>query len=72
MSDIDSKISVMEVRVYSSNKSTFGFLQILRKIWKELPAAHSLGYIFAKRNIQAKYRQSVFGILVRELAAKRQ
>jgi lipopolysaccharide transport system permease protein len=38
-------------------------IQILKDIFSELPHAHALGYSLATRNIKAKYRQSLLGIL---------
>jgi lipopolysaccharide transport system permease protein len=57
------KISELPVHIYGeiegSESSAFGNL---KAILKEVPAAHSLGLLFAKRNIMAKYRQSLLGI----------
>jgi len=35
----------------------------LKKIGREFPVAHSLGLRFAERNIRARYRQSLLGVL---------
>jgi lipopolysaccharide transport system permease protein len=61
--DQNSKELPLRVHVYSSDSSQYNFLQTLKNIVKEFPAAHSLGYRFAYRNISTRYRQSIFGIL---------
>jgi lipopolysaccharide transport system permease protein len=53
----------LRVRVYSSDKSQYNLKETIKTLWKEFPAAHSLGFRFAERSIRTKYRQSVFGML---------
>lgn len=53
----------LEVRTYSSDKAQYNFKGMIKSLWREFPAAHSLGFRFAERNIRTRYRQSVFGIL---------
>jgi lipopolysaccharide transport system permease protein len=55
--------SVLEERVYSAGSANAGILATVKTLLKEFPAAHSLGYRFAERNIRTKYRQSIFGML---------
>ena len=53
----------LEVRTYSSDNAQYNLKETIKTLWKEFPAAHSLGLRFAERNIRTKYRQSVFGML---------
>jgi len=54
--------SKMPVHVYSASGRTSIFKN-LKKISKEFPVAHALGFRFAERNIRARYRQSLLGVL---------
>jgi lipopolysaccharide transport system permease protein len=54
--------AALPVHIYSPNLR-LSFLGILKTIFKEFPVAHSLGFRFAERNIRARYRQSMLGIL---------
>jgi len=65
MTEIGNKpihVGEMPVRTYSSDKSEYGIIQTYKNLWREFPAAHSLGFSFTERNIRARYRQSVLGI----------
>ncbi len=52
----------LPVHHYSATGRT-GILKTLIKIYREFPVAHALGFRFAQRNIRARYRQSVLGII---------
>ena len=52
----------MQVQVYSASSKS-NLWRTLKAIGKEFPVAHALGFRFAQRNIRARYRQSVLGIL---------
>ena len=52
----------MQTRLYSA-KSKSNVWSTLTAIVKEFPVAHALGYRFAQRNIRARYRQSLLGIV---------
>jgi lipopolysaccharide transport system permease protein len=52
----------MQVHIYSA-KSKSNLWRILKAIGKEFPVAHALGFRLAERNIRARYRQSVLGII---------
>ena len=54
--------TALPVHLYAPN-IRLSFRGILKTIAKEFPVAHSLGFRFAERNIRARYRQSVLGIL---------
>ena len=54
--------SNLPVHVYAATGRTTIF-KTLNKICKEFPIAHELGFRFAERNIRARYRQSLLGIL---------
>ena len=54
--------SDLPVHLYSASGRTSIFLT-LKKIGREFPVAHALGFRFAQRNIRARYRQSLFGVL---------
>ena len=54
--------SNLPVHVYAATGRTTIF-KTLNKICKEFPIAHALGFRFAERNIRARYRQSLFGVL---------
>lgn len=52
----------MQIQVYSA-KSKSNLWRTLKAIGKEFPVAHALGFRFAERNIRARYRQSLLGIV---------
>lgn len=52
----------MQTQVYSA-KSKSNLWRALKAIGKEFPVAHALGFRFAQRNIRARYRQSLLGIV---------
>jgi lipopolysaccharide transport system permease protein len=52
----------MQIQVYSANSKS-NLWRTLKAIGKEFPVAHALGFRFAQRNIRARYRQSLLGIL---------
>jgi lipopolysaccharide transport system permease protein len=52
----------MQTQVYSA-KSKSNLWRTLKAIGKEFPVAHALGFRFAQRNIRARYRQSLLGIV---------
>jgi lipopolysaccharide transport system permease protein len=52
----------MQTQVYSANSKS-NLWRTLKAIGKEFPVAHALGFRFAQRNIRARYRQSLLGIL---------
>ena len=52
----------MQIQVYSA-KSKSNLWKTLKAIGKEFPVAHALGFRFAERNIRARYRQSLLGIV---------
>ena len=52
----------MQIQVYSA-KSKSNLWRTLKAIGKEFPVAHALGFRFAERNIRARYRQSLLGII---------
>lgn len=52
----------MQVQVYSANSKS-NLWRALKAIVKEFPVAHALGFRFAQRNIRARYRQSLLGIV---------
>ena len=52
----------MQVQVYSANSKS-NLWRALKAIGKEFPVAHALGFRFAERNIRARYRQSLLGIV---------
>ena len=54
--------SDMPVHRYSASGRSSVFIT-LKKIVREFPVAHALGFRFAERNIRARYRQSVLGVL---------
>lgn len=54
--------SNLPVHLYSAAGRT-GVFKTLKKIGKEFPVAHALGIRFAERNIRARYRQSLLGVL---------
>src|SRR6186713_273175 len=54
--------SDMPVHRYSASGRSSVFIA-LKKIVREFPVAHALGFRFAERNIRARYRQSVLGVL---------
>src|SRR6187399_3017199 len=54
--------SDMPVHRYSASGRSSVFIT-LKKIVREFPVAHALGFRFAERNIRARYRQSLLGIL---------
>jgi lipopolysaccharide transport system permease protein len=54
--------SDLPVHIYSASGRSSMFSS-LKKIIKEFPVAHALGYRFAERNIRARYRQSFLGVL---------
>ena len=54
--------SNLPVHIYSASGRTSIFKN-LKKIGKEFPVAHALGFRFAERNIRARYRQSLLGVL---------
>ncbi|MBL0052081.1 MAG: ABC transporter permease [Bacteroidetes bacterium] len=65
MSDNNNKnreYANLPLHVYAAGKQP-GIVKTLLTIAKEFPAAHSLGYRFAKRNIKARYTQSILGIV---------
>ena len=65
MADLENKYMTgakMPVHVYSST-SRIGIFKTLRTIFREFPVAHSLGFRFAERNIKARYRQTILGVL---------
>ena len=45
------------------SKSRGSSLRLLKEIFNDFPTANALGYSLAHRNIKAKYRQSLLGIL---------
>ena len=49
-------------RIYSPLHSAHSMRNTLVGLFREFPAAHSLGLRFAERNIRTRYRQSIFGI----------
>ncbi|MDZ4748753.1 MAG: ABC transporter permease [Saprospiraceae bacterium] len=52
----------MQIQVYSA-KSKSNLWRTLKAIGTEFPVAHALGFRFAQRNIRARYRQSLLGIV---------
>jgi len=52
----------MQTQEYSAHGKS-NLWRTLKAIGKEFPVAHALGYRFAQRNIRARYRQSLFGII---------
>lgn len=52
----------MQVQVYSAHSKS-NLWRALKAIVKEFPVAHALGFRFAQRNIRARYRQSLLGIV---------
>jgi lipopolysaccharide transport system permease protein len=52
----------MQTQVYSANSKS-NLWRTLKAIGKEFPVAHALGFRFAERNIRARYRQSLLGIV---------
>jgi lipopolysaccharide transport system permease protein len=54
--------SKLPVHLYAASGRTDVF-KTLKKIYKEFPVAHALGFRFAERNIRARYRQSLLGVL---------
>src|SRR6188768_2399429 len=52
--------SDMPVHRYSASGRSSVFIA-LKKIVREFPVAHALGFRFAERNIRARYRQSLLG-----------
>jgi len=54
--------SDLPVHLYSATGRLSIFVT-LKKIIKEFPIAHALGFRFAERNIRARYRQSLLGVL---------
>lgn len=52
----------MQIQVYSANSKS-NLWRTLKAIGKEFPVAHALGFRFAERNIRARYRQSLLGII---------
>ena len=52
----------MQIQEYSADSKS-NLWRTLKAIGKEFPVAHALGFRFAQRNIRARYRQSLFGIL---------
>jgi len=52
----------MQIQEYSAQRKS-NLWRTLKAIGKEFPVAHALGYRFAQRNIRARYRQSLFGVL---------
>jgi lipopolysaccharide transport system permease protein len=56
--NVDDKV----VHVYAAGQKS-RIWQILAAILKDFSMAHSLGFRLAERNIKARYRQSVFGVL---------
>jgi lipopolysaccharide transport system permease protein len=52
----------LPVHIYSARSRT-GIFKTLTKIRKEFTVAHALGLRFADRNIRARYRQSLLGLL---------
>ncbi|CAN5121644.1 ABC transporter permease [soil metagenome] len=52
----------LPVHIYAAGKK-MGPFKIFLSLFKEFSAAHALGFRFAERNIRARYRQSVFGML---------
>jgi lipopolysaccharide transport system permease protein len=52
----------MPVHIYSA-RGRAGIFHTLKKIAKEFSVAHALGLRFADRNIRARYRQSLLGVL---------
>ncbi len=51
-----------KITVYSADTTDRSVVSHFRDIFRELPAAHELGYRLFKRNIMAMYRQSLLGI----------
>lgn len=54
--------SSLAENVYTANKRP-GFFGIFGSFFKQAGAINSLGYLFAKRNIRSRYRQSYLGFL---------
>lgn len=52
----------LPVRIYAAGKRE-GIFATLKAAAAEFPQAHALGYRIAERNIKARYRQSMMGIL---------
>ncbi|MDQ3015337.1 MAG: ABC transporter permease [Bacteroidota bacterium] len=52
----------MQIQVYSATGKS-NLWRTLKAIGKEFPVAHALGFRFAERNIRARYRQSLLGIV---------
>jgi lipopolysaccharide transport system permease protein len=52
----------MQIQVYSANSKS-NLWRALKAIGREFPVAHALGFRFAERNIRARYRQSLLGIV---------
>lgn len=52
----------LPVHIYSARGRT-GIFKTLKKIGREFSVAHALGLRFADRNIRARYRQSVLGVI---------
>ena len=52
----------MQIQVYSANSKS-NLWRTLKAIVREFPVAHALGFRFAERNIRARYRQSLLGIV---------
>lgn len=52
----------MPVHVYSSDQRS-GVFSTMKAVCRDFPVAHSLGFRFAERNIRARYRQSILGVL---------
>ena len=52
----------MQIQVYSANSKS-NLWRTLKAIGREFPVAHALGFRFAERNIRARYRQSLLGIV---------
>ena len=66
MSDIQQPhalVPELPVKRYSSGSNNKSFVETIGSLRKEFSGAHSLGFRFAERNIRAKYRQSVFGVI---------
>lgn len=56
--------SELPYKIYSREvNQKFYIYNTFKSILKDFPAAHSLGFRFAKRNITSRYRQSALGIL---------
>lgn len=61
-SETEKGTDQIPVHIYSAGQKN-SLVETFRKIIKEFPAAHALGFRFASRNISTKYRQSIFGLL---------